>query len=77
MIFRKHITPTFGARRMSTIRTSEVPAWVTGLELAPSTVNVVYGKLSALFRSAVEDRLLPYSPRTRSVKLPRAAGARA
>jgi integrase len=76
VIFRKHITPTFGSRRLSTIKTSEVQAWVTGLDLAPSTVNVVYGKLAAVFRSAVEDRLIPYSPCTRSVKLPRAAGAR-
>lgn len=74
MIFRKHITPTFGARRLSSIRTSEVQAWVRGLELAPSTVTVVYGKLSAVFRSAVEDRLIPSSPCTRSVKLPRATG---
>ena len=76
MIFRKHITPTFGARRMSTIRTSEIQAWVSGLDLAPSTVSVVYGKLSAVFRAAVEDRLLAHSPCTRSMKLPRPAGAR-
>lgn len=76
VIFRKHILPTFGSRRLSTVRTSEVQAWVSGLDLAPSTVSVVYGKLSAVFRAAVEDRLLPHSPCTRSVKLPRPAGAK-
>ena len=76
VIFRKHITPTFGSRRLSSIRTSEVQAWVSGLVLAPSTVSVVYGKLSAVFRAAVEDRLLPHSPCTRSIRLPRAEGHR-
>jgi integrase len=75
-IFRNHITPTFGSRRLSTIRTSEIQAWVSGLDLAPSTVSVVYGKLSAVFRAAVEDRLLPHSPCTRSIKLPRPDGHR-
>jgi integrase len=51
-----------------------VQAWVSGLDLAPSTVSVVYGKLSAIFRAAVEDRLIPHSPYTRRIKLPRPAG---
>jgi hypothetical protein len=70
IILRCHILPTFGSRRLATIRTSEVQAWVSGVDLAPSTVSVVYGKLSAIFRAAVEDRPISHSPCTRRIKLP-------
>ncbi len=40
-IMRVHAYPTFGARRLASIRTSEVQAWLSGLELPPSTVAVV------------------------------------
>ena len=43
-ILRNHIIPTFGVRPIAAIRTSEVQAWVSGLELAPLTVRVVYGE---------------------------------
>jgi integrase len=74
-ILRVHILPTFGARRIGSVRTSEVQAWVAGLELAPSTTTVVYGKLAAIFRAAVEDRVIARSPCTRRVRLPRHHGA--
>jgi len=74
-ILRVHVLPTFGARQIATIRTSEVQAWVSGLELAPSTVTVVYGKAAAIFRAAVEDRVIAHSPCTRRIRLPRADGA--
>jgi integrase len=74
VILRRHILPTFGTRRLSTIRTSEVQAWVSGLDLAPSTVSVVYSKFAAIMRAAVEDRLIPSSPCTRRMKLPRPPG---
>jgi len=48
---------------------------VSGLELAPSTVTVVYGKVAAIFRAAVEDRVIAHSPCTRRIRLPRAEGA--
>jgi integrase len=73
-ILRVHILPTFGRRPIASIRTSEVQAWVSGLELAPSTVEVVYGKLAGVFRAAVEDRVIARSPCTRSVRLPRPDG---
>ncbi len=74
-ILRVHALPVFGARPIATIRTSEVQAWVSGLKLAPSTVAVVYGKVAAIFRAAVEDRIIPRSPCTRRVRLPRGEGA--
>jgi integrase len=74
-LLRVHILPTFGDRQLASIRTSEVQAWIAGLELAPSTVETVYGKLRAIFAAAVEDRLIGRTPCSRSVKLPRAAGA--
>ena len=70
-----HALPTFGGRQIASIRTSEVQAWVSGLELAPSTVTVVYGKVAAIFRAAVEDRVIAHSPCTRRIRLPRAEGA--
>jgi integrase len=45
------------------------------LSLAPSTVKVAYGKLSAIFAAAVEDRLIARTPCTRRIKLPRSEGA--
>lgn len=50
-------------------------AWISGLDLAPSTVAVVYGKVVAVFRAAVEDQLIAHSPCTRRVRLPRPDGA--
>jgi integrase len=69
-----HVLPTFENRPIAAVRTSEVQAWVSGLELAPSTVEVAYGKLAAIFRAAVEDRVIARSPCTRSIRLPRTEG---
>jgi hypothetical protein len=58
---RRHVLPHFGHRALSTIRSTDVQAWVRKLTdaLAPSTVEVVYRYGSAVFRSAVHDRLIP------------------
>ncbi len=47
-------------------------AWVRGLQekLVPATVAVVYGHFAGVFKSAVDDRLVPRTP-CRAVKLPR------
>jgi integrase len=74
-ILQRHILPTFGTRPIASIRTSEVQAWVPGLGLAPSTLRVTYGKLAAIFRAAVDDRVIVVSPCDgRKVRLPRAHG---
>lgn len=70
---RKHAYPTFGARRLGSIKPSEVQGWVTGLVtvqgLAPGTARLAFAKLRAVFRSAVLDGLLPRNP-CAGVKVP-------
>jgi len=58
----QHAYPTFGATPMRAIRSSAVQSWVSGLPLAPATAKVVLGYVSAVFRSAVRDRIIPTSP---------------
>lgn len=69
---RNHVLPFFGARPLASIRPSEIQAWVKDRSavLTPATVEVVYRYVAAIFRSAVEDRLLAASP-CRGVKLPK------
>ncbi|HMQ26261.1 MAG TPA: site-specific integrase [Acidimicrobiales bacterium] len=69
---RNHVLPAFGDRPIGSIRASEVQAWVKGLggHLKPSTVEVVYRYLVAIFRAAVADKVIAESP-CRGVKLPR------
>lgn len=73
-IIRLHVLPTFGRRRMSTIRPSEIEGWLAALsaDLAPSTVQVVLRVASSMFRTAVRDRLILQSP-TEGVRAPRPA----
>lgn len=69
---RRHILPTFGRRRLSSVRPSEVQAWVADRStvLTPATVEVVYRYLSAIFAAAVQDGLLAKSP-CRGIRLPK------
>lgn len=75
-ILEHHIAPTFDARPIGLVRTSEVQAWLTGLSksLSASTTKMVYNKLAGIFRAAVADRVISTSPCTREVKLPKADG---
>ena len=59
---RIHAYPTFGSRRLGTIRPSEVTAWYGGLELAAVSKRNVYAWLVSIFRAAVQDRLIAASP---------------
>lgn len=61
---KRHILPTFENRPLSSIRPSEVQAWVKGRSdvLAPATTVVVYRWFSTIMRAAVEDGLLRVSP---------------
>lgn len=64
-----------GRRRLSSVRPSEVQAWVATLTaqgLAPSSVEVARRLLAAVFNAAVEDRLVAASP-VKKVALPRPA----
>lgn len=61
---RNHIVPAFGKRRLGDIKPSDVQGWVRELSttLAPATVRTVYAFARAIFRAAVEDRLIAHSP---------------
>ncbi len=61
---RLHVYPAIGNRPIAAIRPSEVQALVQRLatQLAPSTVEVIYGRVVAVFRAAVRDRIVTTSP---------------
>jgi integrase len=69
---RVHLLPAFGDRPLSTIRPSEIQAWVRRLaeRLEPATVATVYQHTRTVFRAAVADKLIASSPCQR-VTLPR------
>lgn len=56
--------PVIGDRSMSTLQRRDVQRVVTlaAQELAPSTVEVIYSYVSAVFKAAVVDRIIPTSP---------------
>jgi len=69
---RVHIGPLLGSRALSSLRRSDIAAFVAALVdkgLAPATVRSTYNVLAMLLRSAVYDRLLAVSPCYR-VKVP-------
>lgn len=69
---RLHVSPQLGARPLSSLRRSDVQAWVRGRAqvLEARTVRQVYRLLATILRSAVEDRLLAVTPCIR-IALPR------
>ncbi len=77
-MLRRHAYPVLGARPLSSIRPSEVQAWVKRLStedgdrraLAPATVGVVHGLVAAVFKSAVRDRRITGSP-CEGIRLPK------
>lgn len=73
---RVHAVPVLGRRPLSSIRHSEVQAWVRGRAevLAPGSVENVFRAVSAVFRSAVRDRLIAANP-CQDVTLPRRLNA--
>ncbi|WP_200210889.1 tyrosine-type recombinase/integrase [Micromonospora coerulea] len=58
----KHAYPALGDRPLAAIRPSEMQAWVTGLQLAPSSVRPVFSTVRAIFAAAVRDRLIVRTP---------------
>ncbi|HKE72464.1 MAG TPA: site-specific integrase [Acidimicrobiales bacterium] len=69
-----HVKAFFGTKSIASVRHSDVQAFVSGLDLAPSTVEVVFGHLKATIRSAMADGVLGRDP-TLKVKLPKGASA--
>jgi integrase len=68
---RLHIYPSLGDRPIGSIYPSDIQALVQRLsqKLAPSTVEVVYGRVVAVFRAAIRDRVLVTTP-CEGIKLP-------
>lgn len=77
-VLRRHAYPAFGNKQLSSIRPSEVQAWVKQLgvhldeqrKLAPATVQVTHGIVAAIFKAAVRDRRVASSP-CEGTKLPK------
>jgi integrase len=65
----KHAYPAFGARPMASLRESQLQAWVTGLDLAASSVRPLWGTVCAICHAAKRDRIIGIDP-TAGVKLP-------
>lgn len=61
---RLHVYPVFGRRAIASIRRIDVQEMVNVAKenLAPSTVEVVYGFVASVFKSAVLDRLVTKTP---------------
>jgi len=70
---RRHVYPTLGDRPIGAIRPSEVQAWVRSLAevLEPSTVELVYRYMVAIFRAAAADRVISQNPAI-GTRLPKA-----
>lgn len=69
---RVHVLPHLGHRPLASVRHSEIQGWVRSRSevLAPGSVENVYRTVSAVFRSAVRDRMITVSP-CEAVALPR------
>ncbi len=61
---RVHCIPAFGSRALSSVRPTEVQAFVRRLAetLEPSSVRIIYQHLRSVFRAAELDRLISRSP---------------
>jgi integrase len=69
-----HARRVLGPRPLGSIRKSDVQAFVSGLELAPSTVATTFQHLNTLLEEATEDGLIARNP-CKGVRLPaRAVG---
>ena len=64
-----HALDFFGDRPLGSVRKADVQAFVSGLELAPSTVRTVHQHLNLLLSAAVEDHLIVVNP-AKGVRLP-------
>ncbi|MCH9732732.1 MAG: site-specific integrase [Actinomycetia bacterium] len=69
-VWRVHVEPAWGARRIGDIRPSQVQTWVAELKLSASSVGHAHTVLAGILDDAVADRRLVANP-ARGVKLPR------
>ena len=69
-----HAERFFGARSIAAVKHSDLQAFVSSLDLAPSSVSTVFAHVKASLRSALADGVLGRDPSI-GVKLPKAAGS--
>jgi len=71
---RLHVYPRLGDRPLRSVLPSDVQGLVSylGRRLAPGTVEVVYGRVAAVFGAAVRDRMIATTPCV-EVKRPKSA----
>ena len=69
-VWRVHVEPAWGKRRIGDIRRTQVQTWVSGLKISASSVAHAHTVLAGILDDAVADRRLAANP-ARGVKLPR------
>lgn len=69
-IWRIHVEPMWGRRRISDILATEVQDWVAQLDLSASSVAHAHTVLAGILDDAVKDRRLATNP-ARGINLPR------
>lgn len=70
---RNHVYPVLGDVPMRVLarRVSLVQEWIGGLELHPNSQRLVIGRVSAIFKAAVDDRIMSRNPlKANSVEMP-------
>lgn len=74
---RLYVLPYLGGRQLASIRPSDIQGWVQQLTecLEPSTIEVVYARVSGIFKAAVADRYIPASP-CLGIRLPKKVRSR-
>ena len=75
-VWRVHVEPQWGRRRIADIRPTEVQKWVAEMKLSPSSVAHAQTVLAGILDDAVADRRLATNP-ARGVKLPRKTTSKA
>lgn len=73
---RLHLIPAIGTLPISVVKPTTIQAFVKSLEtkgLSPKTIQGIYDQTSALFSTAVDDRLIAVSP-CRKIRLPKSDG---
>lgn len=75
--WRIHVEPKWGARRVGSIRHTEVAAWISELAAtkSPTTVKRCHGVLASILDGAVRDRRISANP-AREVKTPKKSRSR-
>ncbi len=74
--WRNYVKGQWGARSVSSIRHSEVQAWVSGIDKSATVVIRAYGILASILDAAVLDRRISTNA-SRGVTLPRKRSGRA